>query len=51
MIAGALAQVLALILGLGWPVLVWALWLVLLLTAITVARRSLRILRGLRGAT
>ena len=44
---GALAQVLTLILGLGWPVVLWALWLVTLLTAITVIRRSQRILRGL----
>ena len=45
--AGALAQVLALILGLGWPIILWALWLVTLLTGITVIRRSQRILRGL----
>ena len=44
---GALALVLTLILGLGWPVVLWALWLVTLLTAITVIRRSQRILRGL----
>lgn len=47
---GALAQVLALILGLGWPVILWALWLVLALTAATVIRRSLRILRSLGAA-
>lgn len=45
--AGALAQVAALILGLGWPVALWAAWLVAALSAITIARRSLRILRGL----
>ena len=44
---GALAQALALILGIGWPVLLWALGLVIALTAITVVRRSLRILRRL----
>jgi phosphatidylglycerophosphate synthase len=49
-IGGALAQVLALILGLGWPVVTWALWLVIALTAITVARRSLRILHKLGAA-
>lgn len=46
---GALVQVLVLILGLGWPLVLWALWLVILLTAVTVIRRSLRILNGLRG--
>lgn len=46
---GALAQVLALILGLGWPVTLWALWLLTLLTGITVIRRSRRILAGLGG--
>ena len=46
---GALAQVLALILGLGWPVILWALWLLTLLTGITVIRRSRRILAGLGG--
>lgn len=44
---GALAQVLALILGLGWPITLWALWLVTLLTGVTVIRRSRRILAGL----
>ena len=47
--AGALLQVLVLIPGLGWPVTQWALWLVTLLTGITVIRRSRRILNGLRG--
>ncbi len=46
-IGGALAQVLALIPGLGWPVILWALWLVLALTTVTIIRRSLRILRAL----
>ena len=46
---GALVQVLIWVLGLGWPVIAWALWLVTLLTAITVIRRSQRILTGLRG--
>jgi phosphatidylglycerophosphate synthase len=46
---GALAQVLALILGLGWPVILWALWLLILLTGVTVIRRSRRILAGLGG--
>ncbi|MDQ7777419.1 CDP-alcohol phosphatidyltransferase family protein [Paracoccus aminovorans] len=46
---GALAQVAALIAGWGWPILAWALWLVLALTAATVIRRSLRILRRMRG--
>lgn len=44
---GALAQVASLILGLDWPVVLWAVWLVAGLTAITVIRRSLRILHGL----
>ncbi|WP_018000517.1 CDP-alcohol phosphatidyltransferase family protein [Paracoccus sp. N5] len=46
---GALAQVAGLIAGWGWPILPWALWLVLALTAATVIRRSLRILRRMRG--
>ena len=46
---GALAQVLVLILGLGWPVILWALWLLILLTGVTVIRRSRRILAGLGG--
>ena len=40
---------LALILGLGWPVILWALWLLILLTGVTVIRRSRRILAGLGG--
>lgn len=47
--AGALAQVIALILGLGWPVLLLALWLIVALTAVTVIRRGWHILSRLRG--
>lgn len=47
-IAGALAQMAALVLGLGWPLTLWALWLVTALTGITIIRRSQHILRGLR---
>lgn len=46
---GALAQVAAWIAGLDWPLLPWALGLVAALTAATVVRRSLRILRRLRA--
>lgn len=46
---GALAQVVALILGLGWPVLLIALWLIVALTAATVIRRGWHILSRLRG--
>lgn len=45
----ALAQVAGLVAGGSWPILAWALWLVLALTAATVIRRSLRILRRMRG--
>ncbi len=47
--AGGLAQVAVWILGFGWPVLAWALWLVVALTAATVLRRSLTILKTLRA--
>ncbi len=46
---GALAQVAVWLLGWGWPLLTWALWLVTALTAATVLRRSMRILRKMRG--
>ncbi len=46
---GALAQTGAWIAGAGWPVLAWALGLVLALTVATIIRRSRRILCGLAG--
>ncbi|WP_199259272.1 CDP-alcohol phosphatidyltransferase family protein [Paracoccus binzhouensis] len=46
---GALLQVGAWIAGAAWPALGWTLALVLALTAITILRRSRRILRGLAG--
>ena len=46
---GALAQILAWVAGLGWPVLSWTLWLVVALVAVTILRRSQRILDGLTG--
>ncbi|CAM3273838.1 Phosphatidylglycerophosphate synthase [Paracoccus aminovorans] len=46
---GAVAQVVVWSLGQNWPVLFWALSLVLALTAATVARRSWCILRKMRA--
>ncbi|MFT4151768.1 MAG: CDP-alcohol phosphatidyltransferase family protein [Paracoccaceae bacterium] len=47
---GAVAQVVLWIVGIGWPLLLWVLWLIAIGTAATVARRGLRIVRGLNAA-
>lgn len=47
---GAIAQVGVWIAGMGWPVISWVLWLVLIGTGATVIRRALRIVQRLKTA-